>query len=70
MQNDLSNECKYPDNFCIDATFEMRTKEYVEICISINDQTNAERLLCKTERWEREQGSRETERDRVCVCKC
>jgi hypothetical protein len=32
-------------NFRIDATYEMRTTEYGEICISIDDQTIAERAF-------------------------
>jgi hypothetical protein len=31
--------------FCIDATYEMRTTEYGEICISIDNQTSAEKAF-------------------------
>jgi hypothetical protein len=49
----------------------MKTTDYVEICISIDDQTNAERVFMQNEKdGEREQGNGETERDRVCVCEC
>ena len=49
----------------------MRTSEYVEICISIDNQNNRrEGFYVKREEGEREQGSRETERERACVCVC
>jgi hypothetical protein len=31
--------------FCIDATYEMRTTEYGEICISIDNQTSTEKAF-------------------------
>ncbi len=47
----------------------MRTSEYVEICISIDDQNNRqEGFYVKRKEGEREQDSRETEREQVCVC--
>ncbi len=56
-------------NFRIDVTFEMRTSEYVEICISIDNQNNQrEGFYVKRKEGEREQGGGETERERACVC--
>jgi hypothetical protein len=56
-------------SFRIDATFEMRTSEYVEICISIDNQNNRrEGFYVKRKEGERDQGSGETERERACVC--
>ncbi len=47
----------------------MRTTEYGEICISIDDQTSAKKAFkTKQKDGEREQGSGETERDIVCEC--
>jgi hypothetical protein len=37
-------ECHYAE-FHIDATFEMRTNEYVEICISIDAKIIGERVF-------------------------
>ncbi len=52
-------------------TFEMRTSEYVEICISIDNQTNRqEGFYVKRKEGERKQVSGETERERACVCVC
>ncbi len=49
----------------------MGTSEYVEICISIDDQNNQrEGFYVKRKEGEREQGSGETERERACVCVC
>ena len=57
--------------FHIDVTFEIRTSEYVEMCISIDDQNNRrEGFYVKRKEGEREQGSGETERERACVCVC
>jgi hypothetical protein len=57
--------------FRIDVTFEMRTSEYVEICISIDNQNNRrDRFYVKRKEGEREQGRGETERERACVCVC
>jgi hypothetical protein len=60
-----ANVIKLFTSFCIDATYEMRTTEYGEICISIDNQTVAK---MKWKDGEREQGSREKERENVCVC--
>jgi hypothetical protein len=63
------NNCS--NTFCIDVTFEMRTSEYIEICISIDNQTNWwEGFYVKRKEGERKQGSGETERERACVCVC
>ncbi len=60
---------KLTSSFHIDATFEMRTSEYLEICISIDNQNNRqEGFYVKWKEGEREQGSRETERERASVC--
>jgi hypothetical protein len=57
--------------FRIDANFEMRTSEYVEICISIDDQNNwGESFYVKWKEGERKQSSGETEREREGVCVC
>ncbi len=53
------------------TTFEMRTSEYVEICISIDNQNNwREGFYVEQKEGEREQGRGETERERACVCVC
>ncbi len=47
----------------------MRTSEYIEFCISIDNQNNRrEGFYVKQKEGEREQGNRETERERACVC--
>ena len=57
--------------FCIDATYEMRTTEHAEICISNDDQTIGEEgFYLKRKGEEREQTDGETERERACVCEC
>ncbi len=56
--------------FHIDVTFEMRTSEYVEFCISIDDQNDRREGFYVKRKEEREQGSGETERERACVCVC
>jgi hypothetical protein len=38
-------------HFCIDATYEMRTTEYSEICISIDTHTVAERAYKGNGKW-------------------
>ncbi len=49
----------------------MRTREYIEICISIDDQNNRqEGFYVKRKEGERKQGRGETERERACVCVC
>ncbi len=49
----------------------MRTSEYVEFCISIDDQNNRRGgFYVKRKEGERKQGSGETERERACVCVC
>jgi hypothetical protein len=60
---------KLTSSFCIDATFEMRTSKYIEICISIDNQNNwQEGFYVRRKEGEIEQGSGETERERACVC--
>ncbi len=57
-------------NFCIDVTFEMRTSEYFEICISIDTKLISKRVFM----WNRKKGKEskvmETQKEskRVCVC--
>jgi hypothetical protein len=71
----LVNFGKSCHHFCgkfhIDATFEMRTSECVEICISIDHQKNRrEGFYVKQKEGVRKQGSGETERERAFVCVC
>jgi hypothetical protein len=55
--------------FRIEATYEMRTTEHGEICISNDDQTIGEEgFYLKQKGEEREQTDGETERECVCVC--
>ncbi len=60
-------ECHYAE-FHIDATFEMRTNEYVEICISIDAKIIGERVFM----WNGKKGKeskvaeRQKESERVC----
>ncbi len=55
--------------FHISATYEMRTTEHGEICISNDNQTIGEEgFYLKRKGEEREQTDRETERERACVC--
>jgi hypothetical protein len=57
-------------NFHIDATYEMRTTEHGEICISNDNQTIGEEgfyLKRKGEEREQTDGETERERERVCV---
>jgi hypothetical protein len=48
----------------------MRTTEYDEICISIDDQTNAERAFMQNGKMGKESEVAERQRVIVCVCKC
>ncbi len=58
--------------FRIDVTFEMRTSEYIEICISIDIKIVGERVFM----WNGKKGKegkvteRQKESERVCVCVC
>ncbi len=54
--------------FCIDATYEMRTTEYGEICISIDNQTVAERAFKWKGKMGKESKVAERQRESVCVC--
>ncbi len=57
--------------FRIDVTFEMRTSEYVEFCISIDDQNDRrEGFYVKRKEGERESkvAERQKESEHVCVC--
>ena len=54
--------------FHISVTFEMRTSEYVEICISIDDQTIAERAFKRNEKMGKESKVAEGQREIECVC--
>jgi hypothetical protein len=54
--------------FCIDASYEMRTTEYGEICISIDDQTNAERAFMQNAKMVKESKVAERQREIECVC--
>jgi hypothetical protein len=56
------------DKFRIDATYEMRTTEYGKICISIDAQTNAERVFMQNRKIGKE--SKVAEREIECVCDC
>jgi hypothetical protein len=57
-------------HFRIDATYEMRTTEHGEICISNDNQTIGEEegFYLKRKGEEREQTDGETERERASVC--
>ena len=55
-------------HFRIDATYEMRTTEYGEVCISIDTHTVAERVYKGKGKVGKE--SKVVERERVCVCEC
>jgi len=59
--------CRY---FHIDATYEMRTTEYGEICISIDDQTNAERAFMRNRKMGKESKVAERQRQREIECVC
>jgi hypothetical protein len=54
--------------FRIDATYEMRTTEYGEICISIDDQTNPERVFMRNRKMGKESKVMERQRAIECVC--
>ncbi len=54
--------------FSIDATYEMRTSEYGEICISIDNQTNAERAFKRNGKMGKESKVAERQREIECVC--
>jgi hypothetical protein len=64
VQN-LKSKIEY---FRIDATYEMRTTEYGEICISIDDQTNAERVFMRNRKMGKESKVMERQREIECVC--
>ncbi len=55
-------------SFRIDATYEMRTTEYGEICISIDNQTVAERAFKRNGKMGKESKVAERQRERMCVC--
>ncbi len=54
--------------FRIDATYEMRTTEYGEICISIDNQTIAERAFKQNGKMGKESKVVERQREIECVC--
>jgi hypothetical protein len=54
--------------FHIDATYEMRTTEYGEICISIDDHTTAERAFKRNGKRGKESKVVERQREIECVC--
>ncbi len=56
------------NTFCIDDTYEMRTTEYGEVCISIVDQTNAERAFMQNGKMGKESKVAERQREIECVC--
>jgi hypothetical protein len=56
--------------FHIDATYEMRTTEYGEICISIDNQTHAERAFMRNRKMGKESEVAERQREIECVCVC
>ncbi len=61
-----SIKCSY---FRISATYEMRTTEHGEICISNDNETIGEEgFYLKRKGEEREQTDGETERERACMC--
>ncbi len=53
--------------FCSDATYEMRTTEYGEICISIDNQTVAERAFKQNGKMGKESKVAKRQRESVCV---
>jgi len=53
--------------FCISVTFEMRTSEYIEICISI-DETIAEQAFKRNGKMGKESKVAERQREIECVC--
>ncbi len=46
----------------------MRTTEYVEICISIDNQINAERAFMRNGKMGKESKVAERQRETECVC--
>ncbi len=54
--------------FRIDATYEMRTTEYGEICISIDNQTIPERAFKRNRKMGKESKVAERQRKIECVC--
>jgi len=54
--------------FRIDATYEMRTTEYGEICISIDDLTIAERAFKRNGKMGKDSKVGERQREIECVC--
>jgi hypothetical protein len=54
--------------FHIDATYEMRTTEYGEICISIYDHTTTERAFKQNGKRGKESKVAERQREIECVC--
>ncbi len=58
----------YSTLFRIDATYEMRTTEYGEICISIDTHTVAERAYKWNGKVGKESKVAERQREGVCVC--
>ncbi len=56
--------------FRISVTFEMRTSEYIEICISIDIKTVAEQAFKQNGKMGKESkvAERQRERESVCVC--
>ncbi len=57
-------------SFRISVTFEMRTTEYGEICISIVIETVAEQAFKQNGKMGKESKVAERQRESVCVCKC
>jgi hypothetical protein len=55
-------------SFCIDATYEMRTTEYGEICISIDTHTVAERAYKGNGKVGKESKVAKRHRERESVC--
>ncbi len=54
--------------FRIDVTFEMRTSEYGEICISIDKLEIVFRVFISNKKKGEESKTAERQRERVCVC--
>ena len=53
--------------FCIDDTFEMRTSELVEICISIDDLRMVARVFISNRKKGEKSKIAERQRESVCV---
>ena len=56
--------------FRIEVTFEMRTSEYGEICISIDKLEVVARVFISNGKKGEECKIAERQRERVCVCEC